>query len=98
MIPSEVSIDGIAWTIEVSGAMSDFGETQIDNCKIYLREDVNDQVREITFWHELIHAMFASRDFKLVEGSTDEMEEQVASFLGPALWSFFKSNVHLEWD
>lgn len=98
MIPENIEIDGMIWSVTTSDALSDFGETRVDECKIFLREDVNHQVQDVTFWHELIHAIFATRDFKLVpDCSTDELEEQVAAFLGPALWAFFKSNCSIAW-
>ena len=98
MIPEQMLIDGMCWTVTTSDALSDFGETRVDECKIFLREDVNAQVQEVTFWHELVHAMFATRDFKLTpDCTTDELEEQVASFLGPALWTFFKLNASIAW-
>lgn len=99
MIPENVEIDGMRWDVNASDALSDFGETRVDECKIFLREDVNEQVQEVTFWHELVHAMFATRDFKLTPDCTpEELEEQVASFLGPALWAFFKVNADVRWQ
>ena len=99
MIPDELLIDGVTWTVTLSSGMDDFGETDINECRVSLRENVNEQVREITFWHELVHALFATRDFKLnPDASADELEEQVASFLGPALWSFFRTNAEIEWS
>jgi len=99
MIPDEFLIDGLPWTVTVSTGMDDFGETDINECRISLRHSGNEQVREITFWHELVHALFATRDFKLnPDSSAEELEEQVASFLGPALWSFFLANVDMDWS
>jgi hypothetical protein len=100
MIPSEVVIDGVAWTVEKNTGLTDFGESRGDECKILLRADMNYQVQEMTFWHELIHAIFQTRDLKLTPNSTpDELEEQVASLLGPALWCFTKANLgKMEWQ
>lgn len=102
MIPSKLVIDGLEWTIEQTNLMSskDWGETRIDEGKILLNTECSSEAcREMTFWHELVHALFKTRDFTLNENATaDELEEQVASFLGPALCSFFWSNASISWS
>lgn len=98
MIPDSVVIDGLSWTVETNSGLSDFGESRGDECRILLREDVHASVQEMVFWHELIHAMFQTRDFKLTGTTPDELEEQAASFLGPALWSFFNANAKIRWQ
>jgi len=100
MIPSEVNIDGIYWTITTSDDVpeNEFGETRAKQTRIILCEDTSEQMREQTFWHELIHAFFRTRDFKMTPGlKSSKMEEQVASFLGPILYSFMKDNANIEW-
>jgi len=100
MIPSEVVIDGVGWTIDDCNTLSErtWGETNKATCRILLSADLCPAMKELTFWHELIHAIFAMRDIRLhSEAFSGDLEEDVASMLGPALRSFMLDNAEITW-
>lgn len=100
MIPSEIDIDGIAWSVSKTDDLpaNEFGETRDKEARILLAIDTPEQRQEQTFWHELIHAFFRTRDFRVSRGmKRGKIEEEVASFLGPALHTFFLHNADIQW-
>jgi len=100
MIPSELLIDGVPYTVGVCDTLPDneCGETDRRKCRILVSEDQCEAMRESTFWHELVHALFAVRDVRLHgSGNPDEAEEEVATALGPALHAFFLQNADIQW-
>ncbi len=100
MIPSELVIDGVPWTIETCDTLpeDESGETMKRQARVLLADDLQKELMESTFWHELVHAIFTTRDFKLTPGANpDDLEEQVATMLGPALYSLFKDNAEVTW-
>jgi hypothetical protein len=100
MIPSEFVVDGVPWIVVLSDDLdeNDAGQTRKRKGMVLLAKDLSPALRDMTFWHELVHALCATRDVRFTSGSPDEIEEQVAAFLGPAFYSFFLQNVaELEW-
>ena len=99
MIPSELVIDGVPWVFEVTDDMDDgsIGLTKRRKGVVLISSDLIATMKEATFWHELIHAICASRDIKFHPGDQDFIEEQVATALGPALFSLFQSNAEITW-
>lgn len=99
MIPSELTIDGVDWVVEYCASLGDrWAETDKGKCRIRIGDDQCDAMKELAFWHELIHAIFAVRDFKLhAEDKAEDMEEEVATLLGPALHAFFLHNAEIRW-
>lgn len=99
MIPSEFTVDGVGWTVERADSLGDrCAETDKAECCIRIADGQCEAMRELAFWHELIHAIFAVRDVKLhAEERAEEMEEEVATVLGPALHAFFLQNAEIQW-
>ena len=100
MIPTSFSVDGVPWTVEVTDDMdeNDVGLTKRRKGVVLIGADLVAPMREATFWHELIHVICTTRDLKFYPGDHDAIEEQVATLLGPALYSFFQANVHILWQ
>ena len=99
MIPSELVIDGVPWVFEVTDDMDgdSVGLTKRRKGVVLLSSELTPQMRELTFWHELIHAICTCRDIQFHPGDPDFIEEQVASALGPALFSMFSGNAEITW-
>lgn len=99
MIPSELVIDGVPWVFEVTDDMDDgsIGLTKRRKGVVLIASDLTNALKETTFWHELIHAICASRDIKFFPGDNDDIEEQVATALGPALFAVFNANAEIIW-
>lgn len=99
MIPSELVIDGVPWAFELTDDMDNdaIGVTKRRKGVVLIASDLTNAIKEATFWHELIHTICASRDIKFFPGDCDEIEEQVATALGPALFSLFSANAEITW-
>lgn len=99
MIPTTLTVDAADWVVEESDAVSegDYGETRVHELRVLIREGVHPQVKEMTFWHEVIHVLFRTRDFRVEANDPEAVEEQVASFLGPALFAFLSQNAEIHW-
>ena len=100
MIPTRLLVDGVPWVVEVTDDMDDgyVGLTKRRKGVVLLGADMSSPMRELTFWHELIHVICTSRDLKFHSGDDEAIEEQIATLLGPALYSFFQANVHILWQ
>ena len=98
-IPSELYIDEVPWRIAICDTLpeDESGETMKREARILLAADLQKEFKASTFWHELIHAIFTTRDVKLTPTNADDLEEQVATLLGPALHSFFIRNAEIKW-
>jgi hypothetical protein len=99
MIPSEFTIDGVPWTVTDCDTLNErWAETDKGDCKIRIGSDQCQSMKELAFWHELIHAIFSVRDFKIRSSDKPEdAEEEVATNLGPALHAFFLQNADIQW-
>jgi hypothetical protein len=96
-IPDWLDIDGLRWEVTIGELGDHHGETRCEDCKVHIASRLTQQVREQTFWHELIHACFASRDLCCGNDNRKFSEEEVASLLGAALHSVFERNATIEW-
>lgn len=92
MIPSRVYIDGMEWNVVMCDGLSDMGQCDPGNLEIRISTRIKTDMQESTFWHEVIHALKATRDLP------DEMgEEDIAKMYGAALCSFLNENADIEW-
>lgn len=92
--PENFILDGLQWEAKISDLGSELcGECDGDQCQVKIASRLNNEMREQTWWHELIHAIFATRDFP--ERKFDE--EEIAEMLGPALYAFFRANADIQW-
>lgn len=100
MIPSELVVDGIPWTVSECDTLpeGDGGETRRHEGRTLLADDLSESLKESAFWHEVIHMLFTVRDINLNPNATPEqLEEQVACALGPALYTFLLQNADVLW-
>lgn len=59
-IPSAFQLAGFDWTIKFIPDLSEYGRCDSNIQVIYIREGMNEQMTQQTFYHELVHAiMFA---------------------------------------
>jgi len=70
-IPKSFSLAGVQWSVEETEAISDMGHCDSDNARIRLRKDLPKQMKEVTFCHELVHAIL------FTTGKTDHNETEV---------------------
>jgi hypothetical protein len=93
VLPEHVIIDGLLWEITMSPA-EDYGVTSPRDCRIIINPELQEQLQEQTFWHEIVHAFFATRER---EHGKKFSEEEVARIVGPSLYAFIQANLTLEW-
>lgn len=94
-LPRKLYLDGLEWEVSVVDLGHDqAGECRGEECHILIANRLTAQVREQTFWHELLHALARTRDFDVDKKHT---EEEFCTFFGPALFAFLKSNCSIEW-
>ena len=94
-LPDRIVIDGIEWTVIFDRLPEDqFGECRPGVSTIVIAERLSEQLREQTFWHELIHAIRATRDLP----TKNYKEERIAQLFGAALYSFFEANADIIWE
>lgn len=78
-IPKAFFLAGTKWTVEEVNNLSACGETHMNNAVIKLRKELAPQVKEQTFLHELMHAIYYTR------GDTNDHDEKdvdsIAHFL-----------------
>jgi len=95
MLPSKLDIDSLVWEVsraEVSHEI--YGETRKTDSQVVIAKRLTEQVAEQTFWHELVHAIFATRD--LPPRKYDE--EEIAATLGPAMYAVLTRNATVTWN
>lgn len=83
MIPKKFTLAGCEWTVVEVEEMEDLGCTNPQTFTITLRKRQNQQSKEQTFCHELVHAI------KFTMGLTDHDEKEVDAF-GYLLHQFLK--------
>jgi Zn-dependent peptidase ImmA (M78 family) len=72
MKKNEFKLAGMTWEI-IESDMPDLGASNPDNCKIMINSRLKGQEREVTFYHELVHAILFTmgerdHDERFVEG------------------------------
>ncbi len=61
MIPTSFELGGIEWTVEDADFLAgNMGICHTIPSKIYLQSDLPQQIKEHTFYHELVHAILFS--------------------------------------
>lgn len=94
-IPESLLIDGLEWEVKLADLSDDqHGECRPEDCQILIASRLCDQMREVTLWHELFHAIVASRDIPQRKFE----EEDVAQIFGAAFFSILKANANVTWN
>lgn len=95
MIPNTVNVDGIDYTIVMDSApILDnavcYGIHSGKSSEIILNssEDISYQMRCITLWHEILHAIILNRGIKV------ENEEEVVEQISRGVYQVIQSNLH----
>lgn len=96
MLPTSVKVGGDVYRVEVVhhpltvDRREVLGKIDFQDHVIRLRGDIgDDQDREASLWHEIIHAIVEDRRIPL--GDDDE-HEKVVKLLERGLWAFIKDN------
>ena len=85
-IPSSFQLAGFDWSVVIRADLSEYGRCDPNTQTIFIREGMNEQMTQQTFFHELVHAvMFAM-------GQTNHDEVFTDAF-GSFLHQFEKSKV-----
>ena len=59
-LPTSFTLAGFEWTVVVRADLSEYGRCDPTTQVIYIREGMNKQLTEQTFFHELVHAIMFS--------------------------------------
>jgi len=59
-LPGSFYLAGFEWTVAFRADMSEYGRCDPTTQIIYIREGMNRQLTEQTFYHELVHAIMFS--------------------------------------
>ena len=96
-IPSEVLIDGMLWEVKHADlTLRQYGECRPEDCQIVIANRLSHQMADQTFFHEILHAIAATRSFQEAREKMDE--ETIASLYGPAIHSFMRANATITWN
>ena len=91
-LPSEFQLGGLQWSVkEVTDLQKNanaYGLTHAETCEIMIDADIkNNDVRMITFYHELFHALFQA------QGRDDlSQNEQLVDTSASLLWQMLKTS------
>ena len=56
-LPTSFTLAGFEWTVVVRADLSEYGRCDPNTQTIYIREGMNEQMTQQTFFHELVHAI-----------------------------------------
>lgn len=56
-LPTSFTLAGFEWTVVVRPDLSEYGRCDSGTQIIYIREGMNEQMTQQTFFHELVHAI-----------------------------------------
>ena len=59
-LPTSFTLAGFEWTVVLRADLSEYGRCDPTTQVIYIREGMNKQLTEQTFFHELVHAIMFS--------------------------------------
>ena len=59
-IPTSFTLAGFEWAVVLRADLSEYGRCDPTTQVIYIREGMNKQLTEQTFFHELVHAIMFS--------------------------------------
>jgi hypothetical protein len=78
LIPATFQLGGLQWSVKFSEDIDCFGSCHIDTAVIKINATYPMQVQEVTFLHELMHAIYFAKGIR----DHDEKEiDSVATFL-----------------
>lgn len=81
MIPTAFDLHGITWQVIETDHISELGRCERDKATIWIQAGLPDQIRQATFCHELVHALF------FAQGKTEHSEQEV-DLLGSLLHQY----------
>lgn len=81
MIPSSFDLLGITWQVVESDHINEMGRCERDKATIWIQAGLPDQIKQATFCHELVHAMWFAM------GKTEHNEQEV-DLLGSLLHQY----------
>lgn len=84
-IPKTFQLAGVSWTVEQVKGMEDLGLCERDKALIILRKDLPREQKELTFFHELFHAI------KYTQGDGGPHDEKEIDSLAYMLHQFLKT-------
>lgn len=79
-IPSSIKIGGITYKVEIKDLGDDMGKTTFDKSLISIDEKLNQEQREATFYHEVIHCI------------NNQLTEMEVEFLAQSIYQIIKDN------
>lgn len=97
-IPKKVKVGGLYFTIiesqDVANQGGVFGSTHFRQQKIFLEKSETQQMKEATFWHEVLHTLMQSSGLtKIMEDKEKKLtEEEIVCHLDDALYAFLIDN------
>ena len=56
-LPTSFTLAGFEWTVKMVNDLSEYGRCDSGTQIIYIREGMNEQMTQQTFFHELVHAI-----------------------------------------
>ena len=56
-LPTTFQLAGFEWSVKMVGDLSEYGRCDSGTQIIYIREGMNEQMTQQTFFHELVHAI-----------------------------------------
>ena len=59
-LPTSFQLAGFEWTVKIVPDLSEYGRCDPTSQVIYVREGLNEQMTQQTFFHELVHAIMFS--------------------------------------
>jgi hypothetical protein len=72
-IPNKFISQGIWWTVKYSPDIEDCGQTDYDLCEIRIREQLPQEMKEVTFLHEVGHTLNTTIDHSLLDSFTAQI-------------------------
>ncbi len=91
----KLHIGGQLWRIYIVPSRSKFldggaGRCDYNACKIYISKAQDDQAREDTLWHELLHALLYVSGAERAYNGDPKIDEALVSVLTPVMHRLLK--------
>lgn len=83
VIPQTFKLAGMTWTVVQVPGLDNLGDTDRDELKIQLREELKPNLKAQTFLHELLHAIWFTMGDE--DGGNESTVEAFAQLLYQAL-------------
>lgn len=75
-IPDKIKINGITYTVRKQ-LLNDFGNFDAKRKLIIIADDLNDDVEELTLWHEMLHAA----NYEMSEMEVESLAQQIVQII-----------------